>query len=112
MLLNKESILAVDDIKTEIVSVPEWGGDVKIRAMSVKEQLDFDEYLSKNTDHRDMAFYLVVKCCVDESGDRLFTDNDIELLHKKSSKPLMRIVEAIMSLNKQRDGDVEELAKN
>lgn len=112
MLLNKESILAADDIKTEIIPVPEWGGDVKIKAMSVKEQLDFDEYLSKNAGPHDMAFYLVVKSCVDESGSRLFTDEDVTLLHKKSSKPLMRIVEAIMSLNKQRDGDVEELAKN
>ena len=33
-LLTRDEILAADDIKTEDVEVPEWGGDVRVSVMS------------------------------------------------------------------------------
>ena len=36
-LLSKEQILKSDDLKSEIVAVPEWGGDVKVRVMTGTE---------------------------------------------------------------------------
>ena len=34
--LSRDQIVSVSDIKTEYVDVPEWGGQVKIRGLSVK----------------------------------------------------------------------------
>lgn len=33
-ILSVEQILAVDDIPSEVVEVPEWGGEVKVRGLS------------------------------------------------------------------------------
>ena len=33
-LLTKEQMLAADDIKSERVEVPEWGGDVMVRGLT------------------------------------------------------------------------------
>jgi 2,4-dienoyl-CoA reductase-like NADH-dependent reductase (Old Yellow Enzyme family) len=39
-LLTEEDILAVDDIETEVVPVPEWGGSVRLRGLSLDEVLE------------------------------------------------------------------------
>ena len=41
-LLTKERILAVDDIVTEDVDVPEWGGTVRVRGLSGTERDAFE----------------------------------------------------------------------
>ncbi len=33
-ILSKEAILSADDLPREIVSVPEWGGQVYVRTMT------------------------------------------------------------------------------
>ena len=33
-LLTREDILNYNDIKTEIVPVPEWGGEVKVKGLT------------------------------------------------------------------------------
>jgi hypothetical protein len=38
VVLTKEQILSADDIKTETVLVPEWGGDVIVRGLSGVER--------------------------------------------------------------------------
>lgn len=48
----------------------------------------------------------------DESGQRLFTDADIQALAKKSAAALDRVFTVAQRLSGLTDGDVEELAKN
>lgn len=112
MLLNKHQIFAANDLKQEIIAMPEWGGDVKIRVMSVREQLDFDKFLAAKPDDKEMAFFLIIKSCVDENDKPLFDDGDIEFLEQKSADSILKLFQAILGLNKQKPDDVETLAKN
>ena len=55
---------------------------------------------------------LVVICTVDENGDRVFTDEDVEAVGRKSANALDTIVSAARELNAPGEEDVEELSKN
>ena len=112
MSLNKHQIFAANDLKEAFVDVPEWGGKVKIKALSVQEQLDYDAFLAKKPAEIDMALHLIITACIDDNGGKLFNLEDCEMLKKKNAANLFRIVEKILDLNKQNSGQVEELAKN
>ena len=44
-ILSKEAILAADDLPREIVSVPEWGGQVCVRTMTGTDRDAFETSL-------------------------------------------------------------------
>lgn len=113
MLLNKHQVFAADDIKTNIVDMQkEWGGDVKIKVMSVGEQLAFDEFINSQPDDKQLAFYLITRSCVDEDNKLMFNDSDIEFLKQKSPESILKLFNAILDINRQQPADVENLAKN
>ena len=117
-ILTKEQIVAVNAITTEIVSVPEWGGDVLVKVMSGPERDAFESSIfeQKGKDIQrnlgNLRAKLVSKCLVDEKGNRLFSDKEIEIIGKKSAKVLDRIYEVCVKLNGIGPKDVEELTKN
>ena len=113
-MLTKEQILRADDLSREKVEIPEWGGVVFVRTLSGTERDAWELRLSSIREKGvgDIRASLAVACVVDESGKRLFADSDIAELGKKSWKPLDRIFDVAMRLNKMREEDVEELAKN
>lgn len=118
MLLSKQAILAAKDIETKDVDVPEWGGCVRVKALTGSERDAFEQETvarkGKNveTNLRNIRARLVVLAVVDADGNRLFGYHDIEALGKKSAKPLDRLFTVAMELSGIRDEDVEELAKN
>jgi hypothetical protein len=112
MSINKHQIFASNDLKEKFVDMPEWGGQVKIRALSVKEQLAYDEYLSTEPKEVEMALHLIISACVDDDNKKLFDISDMDLLKEKSSKNLFLLVNEILSLNKQLPADSDKLAKN
>jgi len=114
MPLTKEQILAADDMGLLEVSVPEWGGSVYIRVMTVGERDSYEnEWMvskSKGVDNFRSKFLQRVLC--DAKGELLFTRDEVETLAKKSSRAMTRVWEAAMKHNHLTDKDVEELAKN
>ena len=38
--LSHDDILAADDLKTAIVNVPEWGGDVQVRELTAAQKME------------------------------------------------------------------------
>lgn len=112
MALNKHQIFATNDLKEKLIEMPEWGGSVKIRALSVKEQLDYDAYIATEPKEIDMALQLIMFACVDDNNNKLFNKDDIELLKQKSSKNLFKLVHEILDLNKQNPKNQEDLLKN
>jgi hypothetical protein len=112
MALNKHQIFASNDLKESFVEVPEWGGKVRIRALSVQEQLDYDEFLQTNPKEVDMAIQLIITATINDDGKKTFSKEDIPSLKEKSLDNLFRVVDAILKLNKQSPQDVDELAKN
>ena len=114
-MLTKDDILNANDQKTEVVSVPEWGGDVTIAIMSGYARDRFEASIvgkNGNPNMQNVRAKLVAASIVDENGDLMFSDADIMKLGKKSSVALDRVFGAAQSLNKISDADVDDLAKN
>lgn len=121
-LLTRQQILAADDLKTELVPVPEWGGTVLVRALSGSERDAFEQDIVTfrregkrtvtDTDLHNVRAKLAVHSIVDESGARLFSIEDIEALGSKSAAALQRVFDVAQRLSGLSDDDVEELAKN
>ena len=114
-MLTKTQILKAKDIVTETVNVPEWGGDVivttlssKVRDLWEQSMLDSD----RNVDLSNAKAKLCARAIVDEKGERIFNDNDIEALGKKSASVLSRIYAVASRLNGLSPDDIEELVKN
>lgn len=113
MSLTREQILSANDQKLEVVSVPEWGGDVHIRVMNGMERDAYEEWAGKaDRSLVGVRGRLAALCIVDEKGVRLFTDDDIAALGCKAASALERVVSAAMRLNAVSNRDIEELTKN
>jgi len=114
-MLNRESILQTNDLPSELVSVPEWGGEVYVRTLTGTERDAFEQALSgkKNKPNLDnvRARFAVLTIC-DENGKRLFSDGDVKALGEKSASALDRVFEVASRLNGFSSEDAEELAKN
>ena len=114
--LNAETILKADDSgKPEKVDVPEWGGFVYVRVMSGVERDRWELLITKGMDKASTANIrasLASFVCCDESGKRLFTDNQASNLGIKSSVALDRIFEVAQRVNCLKDEDIKELEGN
>ncbi len=111
-ILSKDQILNANDLETETVSVPQWGGDVIVSSMSgySKDKLEL-AFTSKSTIENVRA-RIVALCLVDEEGKLLFSEADIVKLGKKSAKALDKVFNVAQRLNAIGDQEVEKLAKN
>lgn len=114
MNLSKDQILAADDMGLLKVSVPEWGGDVFVRVMTVGERDAYENewQQKKSTGVDDFRTKFLVRCLVDEKGNRLFENGDVARLSQKSARVMNRLWLAAMEHNNLSDESVEELAKN
>lgn len=112
MLLSKDQILACSDLRSEVVSMPEWGGEIKIKAMSVEDQIEFEKLNKKCKDASEIVCNTLLFCCVNENGDRLFDEADIKLLQKKSFRSVEKLFRACLALNSLDPGALEKEAKN
>lgn len=114
MSLSKDAILSANDSGMLKVAVPEWGGEVFIRVMSVGERdaYENDWVVNKHKGVSDFRTKFLARCLCDESGKRLFSDDDIPALAAKSARVMCRLWEKAMAHNALSDSDVDELAKN
>lgn len=118
MLLSADAILAADDLPFEMVEVPEWGGSVRVNAVSGEEIAAFrasiiDDSGEESKFVRDnIQAKLLVRCLADESGKKLFSLEQAIALGQKSGKVLDRLYEVAQRLNGLRAEDREQAAKN
>lgn len=117
-LLNRDAILQVQDLPRELVEVPEWGGAIYVRGLTGAERDSFEQSIidqrgkGVKMNLKNIRAKLVAMCVVDEQGNRIFRDEDAELLGQKSAAALNRIFEVAQRLSGLRSEDVEELAGN
>lgn len=98
MALDRKSILAADDVRKEKIAVPEWGGDVFLRVLTGTDRDRFEEsYADQKMKAFRIRFLLLALC--DEGGERLFSDDEADILGKKSSVVINRLFEAGWKLN-------------
>lgn len=113
----REWLLTPITMPTEAVPLPEWGADasVTVRGMNAKEKGAFEMQFVKKGEHdiakqRQMRERMIVACCIDEAGQRLFTLDDIPTLGLQAVSILDRIYEACARVNGK--GDSESVEKN
>ncbi len=118
--LDRNEILDFDDIKTEIVPVPEWGAKaaVRLKVLSAAERDAFEASTvtmrggKQKPNLANLRARLVARCMVDAKGDRVFESGDVARLGNKSSKALDRLFAKCQEINGFSDKDVEELTED
>lgn len=112
MALSREQVLKADDLPCTEVDVSEWWGDVVlVRIMSAAEHIAWGAE-AQDLPKDDVPFCLIIKCCIDEEGNRLFTEDDIPELKKKNAAAIIKLFNGIITFNKLNDGAIEDAAKN
>lgn len=116
-LLSKDLILGLDDSQYEDVYIPEWNGHVRVRGLNGTERDAFEASVvigkggNKDVNILNIRAKLVVKACIDENGQRLFSDQDVQALGQKSAVALNRLFAVAQRLSGLTEADVQELGK-
>lgn len=116
-VLSRDAILASQDIQTEEVSIPEWGGVVYVRGLTGKERDQFELSMvqgkgkSQELNLKNFRAKLIVLSVVDgpNSTTRLFTPADVVALGEKSASALQEVFKVAQRLSGLNQADVEEL---
>lgn len=104
-LLTADQILGMDDLNTMDLEIPEWPvngepGIIRLKTLSAREALNFQKTMNLSPANRDNAMIsIVVLSAVDDAGNRIFTNAQVERLREKSVKVFTRIQKAAMELN-------------
>jgi len=116
MALTKEQIFAAKFERLKRVAVPEWGGEVWVKAMTVGERDAFEagNRAVKDTGEdpwRDVKSRLVVATACDESGALLFDESDVlRMRNDLLAAPVDRLADVAMDLAGMTKKDAETLA--
>jgi hypothetical protein len=112
MALSKTAILAAKDVRlSDAIPVPEWKGDVFVKTLSGLERDAFEESYAEQKMKSFRVRFLVLTLC-DDSGERLFSDDDTDALGKKSSVVINRLFEKAWAHNAFTQEAVEGLGKD
>lgn len=117
MLLTKDQIIGADDLPYQDIEVPEWGGSVRVRTMTGSERDAFEDSISKvvdgkfEMDRKDYRAKLLSRVLVDDKGQRIFSDKEVDLLGRKSAKAIGRLMDVAQELNALSKGETEALEK-
>lgn len=112
MALSKTAILAAKDVRlSDPIPVPEWKGEVFVKTLSGLERDAFEEAYAEQKMKSFRVRFLVLTLC-DDSGERLFSDDDAESLGRKSSVVINRLFEKAWEHNAFTQEAVEGLGKD
>lgn len=116
-ILTKDQIFKADDLKTEVIEIPEWGGAVRVATMTGAGRDAFERSVwgadGQSRDLNNLRAKMVAATVVDDRGRLLFDSvEDVERLSVKSGAALDRIFAVARRLNRISPEDMEELEKN
>jgi hypothetical protein len=113
-MLNKEQILECEDIKTEMVQVPEWGGEVAVKGLTLAEKDAWTTSIIQDGEANveGATAKLCIMCMVGEDGGRLFDLEDVDFVQTKSAAALDRVFQVAQRLSGIGQEDIEETVKN
>lgn len=115
-MLSRDDILSAKDLPVEKVDVPEWSGHVFVRCMTGRERDEFESSITGSktgkTNLSDFRAKFAAMVICDESGKRIFSNDDIIVLSEKSGAALDRIFDAGKKLNRIGEQEQRELVEN
>jgi hypothetical protein len=118
MGLTAEAILAAEDRPSRDVEVPEWGGSVKVRSMSLADREAYEKALDEHRDkdgnvpNAAVLLLLALHSACDDNGARLFTEANLATLAEKNWQAIKRVANAAIEVNAIGAASVEEARKN
>lgn len=99
----RNKILASDDIETELIEVEKWGVKIEIKGMSGLHRAQFLQGFSKedgSVDYERLYPFLVIATAYDpDTGEKIFSDDDVPALNQKSGKVLETLGQAALKLS-------------
>lgn len=101
-MLTRDAILASKDLTITTLAVPEWGGEVGVRAMTGAERDSFEGAMLAAKEKAaipNLRAELCARCLCDSTGAALFTAADVTALGGKSAAALGRVFDAAAKLN-------------
>ena len=111
----REKILNAEDIQEQIVDVPEWGVKILVRGLDGEQRA---RVMQNGTDSRGNVNFtkiypdiLIATCYDPETKERVFEETDRDLIMKKSSAAIDKVVNVAMSisgLSKQAEEVIEK----
>lgn len=115
----RAAILGVADTPVEIVEVPEWGVAVGIKSMSASSRAAVMELAQGGMEGLDAAQVeamwgtTLVSCLVDpNSGEAIFTADDMAALMDKSAAVIERLWQQCFANSGMTESDVDEAGKD
>lgn len=112
----RERILEKDDRPSELIEVPQWGEKIKVVGMSAKERAKLLRRITNpETGEMDIELMypmLAIATAHDpESGEKLFSDDDIDALNDKSGAAMEVLGSAASRLSGMNQNEVNEMGK-
>jgi len=118
-LLDRAAIEAAQDIPTEDVEVPEWGGTVRLRGLTGAQRDAYEASVvemqgeTRRFKLQNLRARLVALWLVDEDGKQLFSGPAaVNALGGKSAKPLDMLFDRARRLSGLTEDDIAELAED
>lgn len=114
--ITRDDLLNFDDSDVKAVEVPEWGGSVYIRSITVAEREAWEDRVIKlrkaGESIAGLRAELVARTLSDSEGNRLLKDSDVAALSAKNSQVVDRLFEESLKFNGLTESDVEDLKGN
>lgn len=119
-LLTRAQIDTADDRTWKDLDVPEWGGKVRILALSGTERDAYEASMVRvgttgkvaGVNLQERSARLLAKCIVGEDFERLYTDKEVQALGRKNGQVIKRLYEAAQKLSGLGKDSVEDAAGN
>jgi hypothetical protein len=116
--IGRDSFLSQKPTRTREVDIPEWGGIVRVKALSgaerdAIEQKQFDQ--GRRSTRVTVAGFrarLVVFGVIDEEGNRIFNESDLPAINEMDGSVIDRIATAVSELSGYTPAEVERLEGN
>ena len=112
----RDRILDADDIGRELVDVPQWGVEVEVRTMSAGKRsrmLQTCALPDGSVDLDRLYPILIVATVFDpDSGERVFTEADMEALQEKSAASIEFVAQKAMEMSGMTAKAVDEEGKD
>lgn len=117
-ILTKYEILAAQDRPLVAMDVPEWGGTIFLKALSISRAMALrSKYMGLDgvpKPETGLSFVLdsIAACIVDESGQPLFSSDELEILGEKNPNVVNKVFQKIEEINGGGENSVEQAEKN
>ena len=115
-MLTKDEILKRRPSKMESIESPAWGGSVYVREMNAAERdsLESQQLTAKQAGQpmHNFRANLVARTACDDTGARMFTDDEADALAELPADDLRPIADKAMDLNGMSEKEAKDVAGN